>query len=98
MANKYDKGDLVRCSVAFTDADGNAQDPTGVLFKLKDPSGNVTTHTYDEDEDLKKGGTGSYYEDVDAGEEGDFYYRFEGTGTGQCAAEEKFTVRATQFS
>ena len=97
MPNVYDKGDLVRCSGAFTDAAGDACDPTGVVFKFQDPSGNETTYTYGTDSELVKDSVGNYHVDVDTDEVGYWYYRFEGTGTGQAAGEASFIVRETEF-
>jgi len=88
----YEKGDLVRCSAAFTDADGNYLDPTAVLFRFKKPDGTTTTYTYGADAELVKDAVGRYHVDVDADAEGVWAYRFESTGTGQAAGEEAFTV------
>lgn len=96
-ANVYDKGDLVRCSGEFKDGSGTYADPNPLLFKMKDPSGVTTTYTYGTDPQLVKDGTGRYHVDVSATKVGTWYYRFEGTGTGQCAGENHFVVRATAF-
>lgn len=93
----YDKGDLVKCSGAFTDSDGNAIDPTAVVFKVKDPSGTVTTYTYGEDDELVRDSAGNYHVNVDADEMGLWYYRFESTGTGQAADEGYFRVSTSEF-
>ena len=76
----YDKGDLVRCTGTFTNSDGDAVDPAAILFKVKDPSGNVTSYTYGVDDDLVKLTAGVYYVDVDADEVGEWWYRFYSTG------------------
>lgn len=99
MAN-YDKGDLIRCSAAFTiSSTGAAIDPTKVYFKVEDPSGNVTKYEYGKDDQLKKetGSTGNYYVDVDGDESGTWHYRFWGIGMGQAAAEGSFMVSASEF-
>lgn len=95
--NSYDKGDLIRCSGAFTDADGAAQDPTAVFFQFKNPSGETTTYTYDDDAELVKVSTGNYRVDVNADEIGTWSYRFYSTGTGQAAGEGQFSVKKTEF-
>lgn len=97
MINCYDKGDLIRCSGAFTDAAEDAQDPTVVIFKFTNPSGNTTTYTYDTDAELVKDSVGNYHVDVDADESGRWYTRWEATGTGQAADEELFFVVASRF-
>jgi len=93
----YDRGDLIRCSAAFTDADDNAQDPTAVYFKFKDPGGNITTYTYGSDAELVKDSTGNYHVDVNADEVGTWYYRFYSTGTGQAAGESEFDIQPSRF-
>ena len=98
MANSYEKGDLVRCTGTFTDTDGDAQDPGSVFFKYKNPIGTTTTLTYGVDGALIKSATGIYYTDVNANIEGDWYYRFESTGTGQAANESYFTVSKSVFT
>jgi len=95
--NSYDKGDLVRISAAFTNSAGTAIDPTAVLCKFTDPSGNTTTYTYNTDAELVKDSTGNYHVDIDADEAGLWYYRFYATGTGQSAAEDNFHVKTSKF-
>ena len=95
--NSYDKGDLVRCSGAFTDGSGNAQDPDVVIFKFTNPSGTTTTYTYSTDAQLVKDSTGNYHVDVDADETGLWRTRWEATGTGQAADESAFRVTESQF-
>jgi hypothetical protein len=97
MANTYDVGDLVRVTGTFTNAASVAQDPTAVLFKYKDPSGNKTTLTYNTDVSVVKSATGVYYVDVDVDEIGRWYYRWQGTGTGQSAGESYFDAQASRL-
>lgn len=93
----YDNGDLVRCSAAFTNSDGEAVDPTAVIFKVKTPAGTETTYTYGTDAELVRDSAGNYHIDVDANESGIWIYRCYSTGTGQAADEEHFSVRITEF-
>jgi len=97
MSTTYDVGDLVRCTGTFTNAAGTAVDPTAVSFMLRAPSGTETTYTYGVDAELVRDGTGVYHVDVDADEEGAWYYRFESTGTGQAAEESRFYVDQSMF-
>ena len=97
MASTFDKGDLVRVDISFTNSAGDYIDPTGVVFKHKDPSENTTTLTYGDDAELVKDDTGKYYVEIDADEAGDWFVRAESTGTGQAAAESTFHVRDTYF-
>lgn len=95
--NAYDKGDLVRCSAAYTDSDGAAQDPTAVYFKFKTPSGVTTTYTYLTDSQLERVSAGNYRVDLDANEIGIWSYRFYATGTGQASGEHQFSVKRSEF-
>lgn len=95
--NTYDVGDQVKCSVAFTDANGNAADPTTVLFKYKRNHGGTTTLTYGEDDAVEKDGTGSYYVLLTVSAEGTWTYRWEGTGDVVAAAEDAFNTRDSAF-
>ena len=97
MANVHDLGDLVRCTGTFTDENGDAHDPTTVLFSVKNPAGTTTTYTYGVDAALVKDSTGVYHVDVDASAVGWYYYRFYSTGSGQASEEEKFEVGASWF-
>lgn len=92
----YTPGALVRCSVAFTTAAGTAQDPGVVTFKVKDPSGNLTTLVYATDAALVKDSTGNYHVDVDADEAGTWSFGFYGTVSGQAAAEGLFRVDSSR--
>ncbi len=96
--NTYDKGDLVQLTAAFTDKAGAAFDPSTVTFKLKDPTGEVTTYVYGTDAELVKDETGKYHVDVAADLSGDYHYRFQGSGLiGKSAAENTFRIRASLF-
>jgi len=88
----FDKGDLVRCSGAFTDSDGTATDPAAVLFKVRNPNGSTTAYTYGVDDELVKDSTGNYHVDVNANVAGLWVYRFYSTGSGQAADEGRFRV------
>jgi uncharacterized protein YfaS (alpha-2-macroglobulin family) len=91
--NIYETGQKVRCSAAFT-VNSVATDPTTVTCKVKDPSGNTTTYVYGTDADLKKLSTGNYYIDVTTDEKGEWFFRFEGTGTCVAVEESSFRVRS----
>lgn len=94
--NVYEIGELVRCSVAFADDDGNAQDPTGVTFRVRKPDGTVTSYAHGTDAELVKDATGSYHVDVSAAAAGRWTFRYEGSGTGQSAGERAFRVKASR--
>lgn len=94
--NAYDIGDLVRCTSAFA-ASGTNVNPEAIMFKVKTPSGVVTTYTYGTDTALVRDATGVYHVDVSATEAGEYVYRFWSTGIGQAAAEGQFVVKSTLF-
>lgn len=93
----YDIGDEVRCSVEFMDSTGTFADPSTVTFKLKNPSGTVTTYVYGTDAQLEKSAVGRYYVDVTINATGIWSYRFEGTGLVNVASESKFTIKQSVF-
>lgn len=93
MANQYQVGDDVRCTGTFTNTAGSNADPDVVKFSFRNPSGTVTTYTYDTDDELVKSATGIYYVDVDADRSGTWWYRFFSTGTGKAAGEQDFIVQ-----
>ena len=94
--NSYFLGALVRVTGTFTDANLVAVDPTIVRFKYRKP-GSATTVTlvYLTDASLVRTGAGVYYVDLDADTAGNWSYRWEGTGTYQCATENQFNVLGT---
>lgn len=93
--NVYDVGDRIRVWGEFTDLAGTATDPTTIVCKHQDPSGNETTVTYPTS--IVKASTGRYYLDIDIDEAGTWYYRWNATGAVVAAGETSFVVRATQF-
>ena len=89
--NTYDVGDQPRITGTFRDLAAALADPTTVVGKVKDPSGNITTPT------VTKDSTGIYRMDIPLDEQGRWYYRMEGIGTLIAASEGSFTARPTQF-
>jgi hypothetical protein len=91
MTNIYDRGDVVRLSANFTDMSDNAADPDSVTLRVKQPDATVTVYVYPGG-DIVKDGTGQYHYDLPIADSGDWYYRYEGTGAVQAAAENLFHV------
>lgn len=99
--NEYDVGQQVRCTAIFQDTDDNDVDPTTVKFKwrLRHANatwGTVTTYTYPAT--VQKTAVGHYYCDVEGAMQGEYYYRFEGEGTVDGAAESHFRIRKSRFT
>lgn len=92
MAGTYDIGDRPRCRAEFK-LNNILADPTSIIFKYKNPNGTVTILTYGVDSALVRESTGIYYVDIDVDLSGQWFYRFEGSGTVKAASESKFTVR-----
>ena len=97
MANSYDRGDLTRLSVTFTDPlDGDMPiNPTTVTCQVRAPDGTVTTYTYGEDAEVVQDGAGKYHLDLLITASGAWHYRWAGTGACTAADEVTFRVRAS---
>lgn len=93
----YDIGDQIRCSVEFTNRSGTYVDPSSVTFKIKNPTGTITSYIYGTDDKLVKEATGKYYILIEPTSSGIWHYRFEGDGIVIAASESNFVVKATQF-
>ena len=86
MGLKHATADFFRTdferSGAFKDVDSGAYvDPTTVTFRTKDPSGNLSAHDYGVDVNVTTPATGSYRYDLLLDEAGDWWLRWEGTGS-----------------
>lgn len=92
----FQVGDKARLSAAFTDAAGTAADPGGVQFKLKSPSGAVTTYVYGTDAEVVKDSTGNYHVDWLIAAAGRHYYGFYGITSGQAVAEGEFRAQPSR--
>jgi len=90
-ASEYEVGQRVRLSAAFS-VDGSAVDPTLATFRVKTPSGAVSSLPVTRD------GVGAYHADVDVTEAGTWYWRAEGTGAAQAAGESAFVGKHSEFA
>lgn len=86
----YDIGDVVRVTATFTVA-GVATNPAAVTFRIKPPAGAPTAISGTQT------ATGTYTTDINATLPGIWYYRVEGTGAAQAAAEGSFHVQPSAF-
>jgi hypothetical protein len=84
----FDPGDEVTLEATFT-VDGTLTDPTAVTCEVRRPDGTVVTPTATRDS------LGKYTAKVTPadGEEGDWWYRFVGTGAAKAAERKMFLVR-----
>lgn len=93
----YARGQLVRLSNNFQDADSADVDPTTVSLEVMPPdSGSPDTYTYAGSQ-ISRTDAGDYYIDIEASQEGTWYYRWVSTGTGQGAVEGQFEVAPSPF-
>ena len=95
--NAYVRGQQVRVAVAISNAAGAASDPAGLAVKLRTPAGAISTKTYGADAEVVRDAAGAYHLDVDAAAEGDWHYRWEGSGSNRGAGEGQFRVIAGVF-
>lgn len=91
----YDIGDRVHLTAKFT-VGGVNTDPTAVLVRTKDPSGNITVYTLALGT-VTKTGVGLYYRDISIDESGDWFYRWEGTGAVETADEAQIIAEQSEF-
>ena len=92
MANRYDSGDLVRCTGVFTDSAGAVSDPGTLLFTWRTPTGTYGTYTYGVDAEVVKDGSGTYHVDLEPTVIGNWWYRWTATGTPTEVTEDHFAV------
>lgn len=97
MANTYDTGDQIRITGTFTNSTSVTVDPTAIVYKHKDPSGNTATLTYGTDPQPVRSTKGIYYVDLTLDEAGIWHDRWAGTGTAVAAAEHYWFVRDSEF-
>ena len=95
MANTYDIGALIRVSGTFQ-VGGVDTDPTAVTVKHRKPDGTLVTKVFVTDAEVVKDATGQYHMDIDIDAAGQWWYRFEGTGTAQTAEEKNFFIDTTE--
>lgn len=94
--NTYHTSQQVRLQSTF-DLDGVLTDPGTITFKLKVPSGGVTTYVYGTDAQLKRASAGTYYVDYTISEEGVHSFRFVGTGAVVASNEQQFQSLDSAF-
>ena len=92
----YISGTVVRCRGLFTLADGTPNDPGGVSFIARSKSGVELQEWYPGA--IVKDATGDYYIDIQVETPGMWFFRFEGTTSGQAAGEDQFRVKASRVN
>lgn len=84
--NKWDVGDVVRLSVAFTSG-GDAVDPDNVAVRVRTPSGTESSVA------VVRTAAGNYTADITVNEPGVWWYRVSGEGDASSASEHSFLAR-----
>ena len=94
----YHKGQSVKLSVAFTDANGAAANPTTVTCRVEKPDGTETAYTSASTPAVTNPATGSFQLIITADQSGMWTYRWEGTtGTTTPRDEDQFHVLGSVF-
>lgn len=93
--NTYDKNQTVRLSARF-EVSGADTDPTTITLMVKNLYDAAISYTFAGGE-VSKLTTGRYYRDVKLNHSGDWFYRWEGTGTVEAAAEKTLHVNDSEF-
>jgi hypothetical protein len=90
----YDVGDAIRLSAVFYDEGGGAVDPSTVTLKVKDLAGATTTYIYLTDAEVIRDRLGHYHADlvITGLGDGDWNFRWAGTGAARAAEQAKFRV------
>ncbi len=89
---------VINITATFTDADGIAVNPTTVTFKTMSPCRTETDYVYGTDSEVTRPATGYYIAQIQPGEAGVWFFRWETTGTGTTSAVEgRFNVQISPF-
>lgn len=88
----------VRIAANFQDDTRVDIDPDTVTVKIYSPQGTITSYVYGTDAEVIKASTGDYYIDYTPNESGQWFYRWETTGTNEAiAVEGYFRVQYSPF-
>jgi hypothetical protein len=95
----YERGQSVKLSVAFTDANGTASNPTTVTCRVEEPDGTETTYTSASTPAVTNPSTGAYQLILAPDQSGNHTYRWTGTTGATVAVDEgQFHVLLSAFA
>ena len=97
MAQQYDVGDMIRCSVVFKDLNGTVIDPTTVVLKIKKPNNSLVTYNYLADAELIKDSVGNYHYDFLITLDGMHTFGWFGSGNMSAVETSTFFVNPSKF-
>ena len=88
MANSYMKGQRIKVTGTFKDVDSGAYvDPLVVTFRTRSPSGTLANHVYGVDVNVLRTAAGRYRYDLLLDEAGDWWLRWDSSGSHEGANE-----------
>lgn len=94
----YQKGQTVKLSVAFTDANGVPANPTTVTCKVEEPDKTETSYSAVSTPAITNPTTGTYQLIIAPDQSGNHTVRWEGvTGDSRAVDEEQFHVLLSAF-
>lgn len=96
---KYYPGTTMSLTAAFTNSNGQASDPSTVVFKTYSPCGKISIYTYGTDANVSKSSTGNYAASFVADHAGRWRTRWEGTDAigNVIVIEDSFNVQMSRF-
>ena len=100
MAEVFDVGDLVSLKGTFRNPETWVGiDPGAIFCAIKNPAGTEVLYQYGiPGSPVVREALGVYYIHYSIAADGEHYWRFHSTGTGQAAAERSFSVRPSKFT
>lgn len=90
MHDRFERDSLIRIEATETDIDLVPVDPTEIILKVEDPTGNVVTY---EAPVVIHDGVGRFHVDISVPLDGQWFYRWIASGQGQAAKRGSFTVQ-----
>lgn len=90
--NRYEKGNVVRCTVTFRNELQVAADPDDIIFRYQKPDQSIHVLTFGADVAVVRDSAGVYHVDLPIDASGVWDYEFNGTGAVTADAADSFIV------
>ena len=91
VISQFTVGDTLRFSVTFS-VGGTNTDPTVITFRRRDPNGVIQAYVYGTDVELVRTAVGLYRIDLALSVTGEYWYRWEGTGSAAGVSEDRVLI------
>lgn len=91
--NLYDIGDVIRVRGTFTNSAGVGVDPSSLSLQYRRILADPLSYTTVDYTLVTRVAAGYFYYDLTPTEEGEWGYRWTGTGNNAAAAESRFKIR-----